>query len=95
MNSTYKNLKKELALKKYPDDACNIKEHLASKQHQCALIWSDKCAHCEIGFDELKKKLASSTETNEEDLNELKSKIEESKNKLQGNLNKLGLTLIY
>ena len=61
-----------------------ISELISSKLHQCALVWSDRCAHCEIDFDGLKQKLSSSTEPTEENLNELKSKIEECLTKLEG-----------
>ena len=93
MKFKFRNFETESTLKKHPGDVCNIQEHLASKLHQCALIWSDKCAHCEIGFDELKKKLASSTEPNREHLDELKNKIRECKTKLQGITKKLAFLL--
>jgi len=61
-----------------------IQEHLSTKLHQCALIWSDKCAHCEIAFDELKQKLLSSTQPTEDNLNELKNQIDGSLATLEG-----------
>ena len=56
----------------------------SSKLHQCALIWSDKCAHCEIGYDELKQKLLSSDNPTDDNLNELNKEIEESLATLEG-----------
>jgi hypothetical protein len=61
-----------------------IQELISSKLHQCALVWSDRCAYCEIGFDGLKQKLSSSAEPTEEHLNELIKKIEECLTKLEG-----------
>ena len=55
-----------------------------SKLHQCSFNWSDKCSHCEIAFDELKQKLSSSIEPNEETLNELGKQIKESLVNLEG-----------
>ena len=58
--------------------------HRLSKLHQCSFIWSDRCAHCEIGFDELKQKISSCTDSSEESFNQLKMAIEESFAKLEG-----------
>ena len=54
------------------------------KSHECALVWSDKCAYCEVAFDELKRKLLSTAEPTEHSLNELRHKIEESLATLEG-----------
>ena len=43
---------------------------LPSQLHQCALNWSEKCAHYDKAFDELKKKQSSSIERNEDTFNE-------------------------
>jgi ElaB/YqjD/DUF883 family membrane-anchored ribosome-binding protein len=74
-------VQKEVVLRECPNQ---ISPSQSSKLHQCALIWSDKCAYCEKTYDELKKKLSSSTEQNKETLNELREQIEESLAALQG-----------
>jgi hypothetical protein len=76
----------KVILKELPNQVSSsfTKEQLSSKSHQCSFGWSDKCAHCDIAFDELKQKLLSSTEPTEENLNELKMKIEECLGKLEG-----------
>jgi hypothetical protein len=61
-----------------------MQELISSKLHQCALVWSDRCAHCEIDFDGLKQKILATAEPNEEDLNELKKQIGDSLAKLEG-----------
>lgn len=81
-------IKKEFAVQKHPNETCDFQEKITQKLklHKCALIWSDKCAHCEIEFDELKERHNSSNERIEENLNDLKIKIEECENKLEGYL---------
>ena len=66
------------------DSSSQRSQQLSSKLHQCALFWSDKCAHCDIAFDELKQDFLSSTEPKEEKLNELKNEIKECLAKLEG-----------
>ena len=80
------NIINEVALREHPNQVSlsQIRQQLSSKLHKCALIWSDKCAPCEIAFDELKKKLSPSTEPSEENLKELKHEIEESLATLTG-----------
>ena len=80
------SIQNEVVLQEHPNQvsSAQMRQQISSKLHQCALIWSDKCAHCEIGFDELKIKISSSAEPTEENLNELKNQIEESLAKLEG-----------
>lgn len=54
------------------------------KLHDCSLKWSDSCAHCEYGFDDLKKKLRSPGKISEETFSEIESKIRDCDFKLKG-----------
>jgi hypothetical protein len=80
------SIKNEVVLKDHPNQlsSAQMRQQLSSKLHQCALIWSDKCAHCEIGFDALKQQISSSTEPTDENLNELSKAIEECLDTLEG-----------
>jgi hypothetical protein len=49
---------------------------LTEKLHKCAFNWSDRCVYCEVGFDDLKKKLSSCA--SEVFLRELRNKFEDS-----------------
>ena len=71
-------------IKELPTTLSSLQRHDTSKLHECAFNWSDRCAHCEIGFDELKQKMLSSTESSAESLNDLRMKTEESLTKLEG-----------
>ena len=78
-------MKKEfIKIKKNQVSSALMRQYLISKTHQCALLWTDKCAYCEAAFDELKNELLSSTEPTEDSLNELRRKIEESPDTLEG-----------
>lgn len=55
-----------------------------SELHNCALNWSEKCSHCEFGFDELKQRLLVNTTNLEESQNELQIKINECLTKAKG-----------
>jgi hypothetical protein len=77
-------LEHELIFKEYPNKVSSSESNSSSKLHQCALSWSDRCAHCESGFDDLKQKVSSSNEPSEENLNDLRKQIEESLAKLEG-----------
>ena len=59
---------------------------LSSNLHKCALLWSNKCAHCDTGFDALKLKLSSSNVSEDDFLKELATKIEKIEAELQGYL---------
>ena len=67
----------------FEDCPDNTSLSASNKLHQCSFSWSDKCAHCEMGFDKLKQKLIS-IETTHEHLEELSRKIEECLEKLKG-----------
>jgi len=54
-----------------------------SMYHACSLGWSDKCAHCDNGFDALAKQLLSPLK-NPAQLTSLKEKIDECVNHLAG-----------
>ena len=79
-------IENEVVLREYPNQISPSQLNQSPKLHQCALIWSDKCAHCEIAFDELNKKLSSSTQPNKETLNELGKQIGDSLATLEGSL---------
>jgi hypothetical protein len=55
-----------------------------SKYHDCAFNWCHKCAHCELGYDDLKQKFTLNAEPPEENLKEVRKKIEECLAKLEG-----------
>lgn len=80
------NIKNKVIHKDYPlETVPYTPDHLSSKLHQCSFFWSDKCAHCEVGFDELKRKCLSSAEQQtEENLEELEKKTEDCLAKLEG-----------
>jgi hypothetical protein len=54
-----------------------------SMYHACSLGWSDKCAHCDNGFDTLAKQLLSPLE-NSTEFSALKEKIDECVKYLTG-----------
>ena len=55
-----------------------------SQYHQCCLTWSDKCAHCEIGFDDVAQRISMIRESSEQTHQILKEKIEYCSDKLKG-----------
>jgi hypothetical protein len=80
-NSSIRN---KVILKDCPKQNSLSYEELSSKLHQCSFGWSDKCAHCEIDFDELKQKISYSIEPTDDNSNELRMKKEECLAKLEG-----------
>ena len=55
-----------------------------SQYHQCTLSWSDKCAHCELGYDDLAQKFQMTKKPSNELKEQLKKKIDECKAILEG-----------
>jgi hypothetical protein len=52
--------------------------------HQCAAQWSDRCLHCEYGFDEIKGAVLAASTDSTETKNDLILKIKECLYKLEG-----------
>ena len=77
-------IENEVLLRDCPSQVSSSQSQHSSKLHQCALRWSDKCAHCEIGYDELKQTSMLTAEPCEENLKQLRMQIEESLAKLEG-----------
>ena len=61
-----------------------VEDELISASHKCSLAWSDKCTFCEVGYDELAKKHLSTEKPLDNDVQELKQKIELVKANLEG-----------
>ena len=79
----------EFYLKTHPDQIAShyVPKRLMLKLHQCALMWSDECAHCDFNFDELKRNLTSSnTHQDKAHIIDLKRKMDECAAMLKGNL---------
>jgi hypothetical protein len=62
----------EVTIKEIQNKSSKPQEQLSQKLHECALVWSDKCAFCGVEFDELKRKLSSTNDAFEDNQNDLK-----------------------
>ena len=60
---------------------------ISSEYHDCAFNWCDKCAYCEMGYDDLKLSFLSSNDQSDENLIQLREKIEDCLFKLEGFFN--------
>ena len=74
----------EFKIREHPNQQSPLQIRDGSKLHGCTLNWSDKCAPCELCFDELRQKMLSLTDSSVDSLNYLKTKIEEPLAKLEG-----------
>ena len=78
-------LKNEVVFREFSNQVSSSSQLKQSpKLHQCALVWSYKCFHCESAYDKLKQKLTSLNEPSVDNLNELIKQIEKSLATLKG-----------
>ena len=77
-------VKRKIVLKEHLDEELSSQISNEPKLHECSFAWSDKCAHCEISFDEFKKTFLACANLTEANNDELKVKLEECLAKFEG-----------
>lgn len=83
-------IEKELSLRDYSRTSLDSRRKL----HDCALVWSDRCFHCEYSFDDLKKKIITLKESSADVFFDLQNKFVECDSRLKGTFND-GMKIIF